>query len=302
MTRHFEGKVVLVTGASRGIGRDVALAFASEGAQLILAARSADRLAQVQEEIRALGADALAVPTDVTSTAAVESLVDKAIGRFGRIDVLVNNAGIGKVGSVDSPDFADNLRETLKASLFGMIDVTQRVLPILRRQRSGSIVNMSSVMGRKAFARFGSYAFVMHGVSAFSDALRQELVGSNIGVSVIHPALTATDFLIDVDAAELPPPFRHMTPVSSEDVARSVVTAVRRGTPRVVLPRPASALLLGEALSPRVGDLIAAALTRRPIARLLRVSRGTTYHDTIVSRHGRSQHNLSLATTQSSVE
>jgi len=302
MKRHFENKVVLVTGASRGIGRDVALAFAREGARLILAARSADQLAQVQEEVRALGADALSVPTDVTSTAAVKSLVDTVMDRFGRIDVLVNNAGIGKVGDVASPEFADNVRQTLQASLFGMIDVTQRVLPILRQQRSGTIVNMSSVMGRKAFARFGSYAIVMHGVSAFSDALRQELAGNNIRVSVIHPALTATDFLIDVDAAELPPPFRHMSPVSSEEVARSVVAAVRRGTRRVVLPRPANVLLLGEALSPRIGDLIASALTRRPIARLVGMSRGTTYHDTIVSRHGSRQRNLALATTQTSVK
>jgi NADP-dependent 3-hydroxy acid dehydrogenase YdfG len=192
MKRHFENTVVLVTGASRGIGRDVALAFAREGARLVLAARSADQLAQVQNEVRALGADALSVPTDVTSKAAVKALVDTAMDRFGRIDVLVNNAGIGKVGGVDSPEFEDNVHQTLKASLFGMIDVTQRVLPILRQQRSGTIVNMSSVMGRKAFARFGSYAIVMHGVSAFSDALRQELAGTNIRVSVIHPALSAT--------------------------------------------------------------------------------------------------------------
>ncbi|HZA09366.1 SDR family oxidoreductase [Mycobacterium sp.] len=301
MKRHFENKVVLVTGASRGIGRDVALAFARQGARLILAARSADQLARVQDEVRALGADALSVQTDVTSPAAVKALVDTATDRFGRIDVLVNNAGIGKVGDVASPEFADNVRQTLKASLFGMIDVTQRVLPILRQQRSGTIVNMSSVMGRKAFARFGSYAIVMHGVSAFSDALRQELAGTNIRVSVIHPALTATDLLIDVEEAELPPPFRHMTPVSSEEVARLVVSAVRRGTRRVVVPRVANFLLLGEALSPRIGDLIADGLARRPIARLVGMSRGTTYHDTILSRHGSSQRNIAPATTQTSV-
>ncbi|TPG31156.1 hypothetical protein EAH80_24370 [Mycobacterium hodleri] len=110
-------------------------------------------------------------------------------------------------------------------------------------------------MGRKASARFGSYAIVMHSVSAFSDALRQEM----------------------------PAPFRHMTPLRSEVVARSVVAAVRRGRRRVVLPRNANMLLLGEALSPRIGDLIASALTMRPIARLLRMSRGTTYHEAISS-------------------
>ena len=210
-------------------------------------------------------------------------MVDAAMHRFGRIDVLVNNAGIGKVSVIESATFLGDVSETLEASVFGMIRVTQQVLPILRQQGSGSIVNMSSVMGRKAFARFGSYAIVMHAVSAFSDALRQEVAGSGIGVSVIDSALTATDLLRDVDEAQMPLPFRHMTPLRSENVGRSVVAAVRRGTPRVVMPRVANVLLLGEALSPRIGDLIAYALSLRPVARMFRISRGTTYHQAIAS-------------------
>jgi NAD(P)-dependent dehydrogenase (short-subunit alcohol dehydrogenase family) len=283
MNPFFANKVVLVTGASRGIGRAVALAFAQEGARLVLAARSADRLDQVEKQVRDLGSEALSVPTDVTSPDQVAALIQAATDRFGRIDVLVNNAGIGKVGTVEAPSFEDDVRDTLKASLFGMIDVTRRVLPIFRQQGSGTIVNMSSVMGRKAFSRFGSYAIVMHAISAFSDSLRQEVAGSGIGVSVIHPALTATDLLRDAKEAEMPPPFRHMTPLSAESVARAVVAAVRHGKRRVVLPRPASALLLGEALSPRIGDAIATALTVRPIARLFGMSRGKTYHQTILT-------------------
>ncbi|NUH44017.1 SDR family oxidoreductase [Streptomyces samsunensis] len=283
MNADFTHKVVLVTGASRGIGRAVALAFAREGATLVLAARSADRLAQVESEARDLGSEVLSVPTDVTSRDAVAALVDAAMDRFGRIDVLVNNAGIGKVGAIESAAFEDDVRQTLQASLFGMINVTRRVLPVLRRQGSGAIVNMSSVMGRKAFSRFGSYAIVMHAVSAFSDSLRQEVAGGDIQVSVIHPALTATDLLKEAEEAEMPPPFRHMTPLSSEDVARAVVVAVRRRRRRVVLPRTANMLLLGEALSPRVGDVIVTALTRRPVARVLGMSRGKTYHETIAS-------------------
>ena len=283
MNGHFDNAVVLVTGASRGIGRDVALAFAREGASVILAARSVERLDGVAREIRELGNEVLAVPTDMTSPAAVTSLVEAAVSRFGRIDVLVNNAGIARVGDIESVTFEDDLKDTLQASVFGMIQLTQRVLPILRQQGSGTIVNMSSVMGRKAFARFGSYAIVMHSVSAFSDALRQELAGTGIRVCVIHPALTATDLLRSVDETQMPASFRHMTPLRSEVVARSVVAAVRRGRRRVVLPRNANMLLLGEALSPRIGDLIASALTMRPIARLLRMSRGTTYHEAISS-------------------
>ncbi|MET8783901.1 SDR family oxidoreductase [Streptomyces sp. NPDC004589] len=287
MSVSFANRVVLITGASRGIGRAVALAFAREGALLVLAARSAERLAQVESEVRALGSEALSVPMDVTSPEAVTALVDAAVSRFGQIDVLVNNAGIGRVGRVESAAFEDDARRTMQASLFGMINVTQRVLPVLRWQGSGAIVNMSSVMGRKAFARFGSYAIVMHGVSAFSDSLRQEVADSGIRVSVICPALTATDLLREAKEAEMPPPFRHMTPLSADDVARAVVAAVRRGKRRAVLPRTANMLLLGEALSPRIGDLIATALTKRRIARLLRMSSGKTYHETIAGHPGR---------------
>jgi NAD(P)-dependent dehydrogenase (short-subunit alcohol dehydrogenase family) len=279
--KHFEDEVVLVTGASRGIGKAVALAFAEQGAQVVLAARSAERLADVAEDVSALGSQVLVVPTDVTSHADVVALVDAASRRFGRIDVLVNNAGIGRVGGVESPEFSDDVWDTLQASLFGMLDVTRQVLPTMRRQGSGAIVNMSSVMGRKAFSRFGSYAIVMHGVSAVSDALRQELAGSNIRVSVMYPALTATDLLRDADEAQMPPPFRHMTPLTSEAVARAVVRAVRRGAPRVVMPGPAKLLLLGEAFSPRIGDLMASALAQRSFIRLVGMSRGKTYHQTI---------------------
>ena len=284
MRKHFENTVVVVTGASRGIGKEVALAFARQGAHVVLAARSAVGLAAVEKEIHGLGAEALAVATDVTSPSSVTAMVLAAMNRFGRIDVLVNNAGIGKVGGIESDSFDQDVRHTLQASLFGMIDVTRQVLPILRHQGSGTVVNMSSVMGRKAFARFGSYAIVMHAVSAFSDALRQEAADTGIRVSVIHPALTATDLLRDADEDQMPGPFRHMTPLSSAAVGLAVVRAVRRGQRRVVLPRTANMLLLGEAVSPRIGDLIAHALTLRPIARVLGMSRGTTYHQTLSNR------------------
>ena len=276
--------VVLVTGASRGIGREIALAYARRGAQLVLAARTAEALAAVGREVEALGAEVLAIPTDVASSAAVDALIAGTIERFGRIDVLVNNAGIGRVGSVTDAGFEPDVHATLNASLFGMIRLTQRVLPLMRTQNSGAIVNMSSVMGRKAFARFGSYAIVMHAVSAFSDALRQELVGTGIHVAVIYPALTATELLRDATVSEMPPPFRHMTPLSSEKVAAAVVSGVMRRRRRVVLPWQAHMLLLGEALSPWLGDLIALALTVRFVARLLGMSSGQTYHDTLARR------------------
>ncbi len=277
-------KVVLVTGASRGIGRGIALAFARRGARLVLAARSVEKLREVERELREIGAEVIAIPTDMASRDSVEAMVGAARAHFGRIDVLVNNAGIARVGVVDAAAFEEDVRQTFQASLFGMIHATRSVLPVFREQGSGAIVNMSSVMGRKAFAGFGSYAIVMHAVSAFSDALRQELAGSEIRVSVIHPALTATDLLRDADESRMPPPFRHMTPLSAEQVGEAVVAAVRRGKRRVVLPQMANMLLIGEALSPRLGDVIALALAIRPIAWLLGMSRGKTYHQVIAHR------------------
>jgi short-subunit dehydrogenase len=281
MSRSFSNQVVLVTGASKGLGAAIALAFAREGAKVVIAARSKEGLAQVERQIAAVGGEALAIPTDITQAAAVAALVAQTLNRFGRIDVLVNNAGIGRVGALDEPSFAADVEATLRASLYGMIAVTQAVLPILRRQGSGTIVNMSSVMGRKAFARFGSYAVVMHAVSALSGALRQELRGAGIKVSVIHPALTATDLLREARVDEMPPPFRHLTPLTPERVAKAVVAAVRRGKARVVLPWQAQMLLLGEAISPRLGDWTARALAQGALAKLLGLSAGATYHEAI---------------------
>lgn len=281
MADEFRNKVVIVTGASQGVGRAVALAFARQGAKLVLAARTADRLARVQEEVTDLGADAIFVTTDVTSEHSAQQLVGAAHKRFGRIDVLVNNAGIGRVGAVESATFEEDVHDTLQASLFGMIRITRHVLPIMRQQGSGCIVNMSSVMGGKAFERFGSYAITMHAVVALSDALRQELAGSGVTVSVIQPALIATDLLRTVDETDMPRPFRHMTPLTPDDVGRAVVGAAARGTPRVVLPRVANVLLLAEAVSPRFGDLVASALSKDRFARIIGMSNGTTYHQAI---------------------
>lgn len=282
MKRHFSNKVVLITGASKGLGKAIALDFARQGAAVVLVARSAGPLDEIAQQIRQLGSEALAVPTDVTSSADVSALVTKTMDRFGRVDVLINNAGIAKVGPVESPLFADDVRQTMQASLFGAISLTQQVLPILRRQGSGTVVNMSSVMGRKAIARFGSYGLVMHAISGFSDALRQELAGTNIKVSVIYPALTATTLLEEVDEADMPPAFRYLTPLTADGVARAVVTAVRRGKRRVVIPRIVTLLLVAEAISSRVGDLVITGLSRyRWFGWVIGLSRGKTYHQSI---------------------
>jgi NADP-dependent 3-hydroxy acid dehydrogenase YdfG len=278
---HFPGKITVITGASRGIGRAIALAFAREGAVTVLASRSREGLGRVAEEIRSLGGTARIVPTDVSSPQAVRALIDEVEREFGRIDILINNAGGAVAGPITREGFVDDTRQLLDVDLFGTVHCTTAVLPLMQRQGSGHIVNMSSVVGRKAFPGLAAYSISMHAISAFSDALRQELHGTGITISVIHPALAQTELFSRVDPAAMPAPFRKMTPISAEAVADAVVKAVRDRADRVVIPSPPKRLLLADAISPRLGDRIVRLMSNQTFAAAIGMYRGVTY------RHGK---------------
>lgn len=272
-----DGKVAIITGASSGIGRASALAFAREGATTVLASRSAEKLERVAEEIRGFNPEVLVVPTDVSVREQVQHLVDRTVKEFERIDILFNNAGNAYVGPLDAGRFVDDLDNMLAVSFYGAIYGTQAVLPVMKRQGTGHIVNMSSVVGRKAFPHFGGYSITMHAISAFTDALRQELRGTGIAVTSVHPALTQTAMLDEVNAADMPPPFRAMTPRTPEFVAAGIVKAVSKQQPRVVMPAPPHMLLLGDALSPHIGDLIVRLLSKPLFSYLVGMYRGRVY-------------------------
>lgn len=258
----FNDKVVIVTGASSGIGRATALAFAHEGAITILASRSQGKLDAVAHEIRQFDDRVRAIPTDVSNRQQVAQLVEQVVAEFGRIDVLVNNAGGGKVGTVEDKRFADDARHLMEVDFFGKVYCAQAVLPIMRKQGNGTVVNLSSVVGRKAFPLFGAYSASMHAVAAFSDTLRQELRGSGINVLTVHPALTQTGFFQGVDATEMPMPFRCMQPQTPETVARRIVNAVSKHSSRLIIPWQPRLLLLSEALSAWLGDLMVRLLAK----------------------------------------
>jgi NADP-dependent 3-hydroxy acid dehydrogenase YdfG len=274
---HFPGQVTLITGASRGIGRAIALAFAREGAVTVLASRSPEDLGRVAGEIHALHGTARIVPTDVTSLEDVRGLMDRVEREFGRVDILVNNAGGALAGPITRAGFVEDVRRLLEVDLFGTVHCTTAVLPIMQRQGSGHIVNMSSVVGRKAFPGLAAYSISMHAIAAFSDALRQELQGSGIAVSVIHPALAQTELFSRVDPADMPPPFKRMTPLSAESVADAVLMAVRKGSERVVLPSAPKRLLLADAISAKAGDRIVRLLSNPIFAAFNGIDRGVTY-------------------------
>jgi NADP-dependent 3-hydroxy acid dehydrogenase YdfG len=183
------GKSVIVTGASSGIGESTARLLHAAGAYPVLAARRADRLAALSGELDG----ALAVPTDVTDPAQVRRLVTAALDRYQRIDGLVNNAGASLHGPLDQVDLAE-FSQVLRLNVVGLLTVTQAVLPAMREQGFGRIVNISSGTTRRTAAGVGAYASTKSAVNMLSAVLRQELAGDGIAVSLLLPSITATEF------------------------------------------------------------------------------------------------------------
>ncbi len=187
-----QDKVVVITGASEGIGEATARAFAGAGAKLILAARSADKLSAVADSLPAQ-AETLIVPTDMTEQAQVRALIEKADERFGRIDILINNAGRAAVGAVANID-PDLYRQIIELNLFGPLHALQAVVPRMRAQGGGVIINISSSVSKMAIPGIGAYASTKYALNGLSLTARNELADDNIRVVLFHPGMTATGF------------------------------------------------------------------------------------------------------------
>jgi short-subunit dehydrogenase len=193
-------QVILITGASAGIGAALARVLATNypGICLVLAARSVEKLSRVADDCSKAGADVLIMPTDIAQVEQVNALVNAAIARFHRVDVLVNNAGYGQMGPIELiPTSA--VQRQFQVNLLGTIALTQALIPIMRNQGGGKIINISSLGGKIAFPFGGLYSASKFAIEALSDALRQELEPFNIRVSVIEPGPVSTEFFEVVD-------------------------------------------------------------------------------------------------------
>jgi NAD(P)-dependent dehydrogenase (short-subunit alcohol dehydrogenase family) len=231
--------VVIVTGASSGIGRTTAIRLARAGHTVVLAARRADELETVAAEIIAAGGAAVAVPTDVRDPAATAALIERATGLTGRLDGLVNNAGVGGATSILAAD-AD-VAQVVEVNLLGPIRLMRAVVPIMREQRAGSIVNIGSVAGEIGIG--GVYSASKFALRGMTDSVRRELTGTGIGVTLIEPGFIAGD--ANSRRPGLPGP---------EIVAAAVERALRRPRRRIVVPaKYRAAILLANAL-PRITD------------------------------------------------
>jgi 3-oxoacyl-[acyl-carrier protein] reductase len=181
-----EGQVAIVTGAGTGIGRSSALLMAGEGAAVVVAARTVADLESLVQEIEAAGGKALAVPTDVTVEEQAEALVKQAIDTFGRVDILVNNAGTNvraPIDKVTTPDWDLILATNLNGTFY----CTRAVIPHMKAQAYGKIINVSSGAGKRGSATRAAYSAAKHGVVGFGDAVQKDMKGHGISVTVVCP-------------------------------------------------------------------------------------------------------------------
>ena len=212
-----EGRVAIVTGAGRGIGRAIAVALAAEGAAVTLAARSRADLATVAAEIKGAGGRALAVPTDVTQDAAVEALVEQTAAELGRIDLLVTSAGTAAFGQfADSKP--DDWEPMLALNLRAVMLSCRAVLPTMLRQRAGLILNIASIAAKRALPGSAVYTATKAAVVGFSRVLAEELRAHGVRVGVLLPGAVDTPIWDGLGAS--PPRERMLRP---EDVARAAV-------------------------------------------------------------------------------
>jgi NAD(P)-dependent dehydrogenase (short-subunit alcohol dehydrogenase family) len=215
-----QGQVALVTGASRGIGRAIALRFARAGAALAVAARSEHDLSIVREKIQEAGADVLAVPTDVTNEQQCETLVSTTLARFGRIDLLVNNAGGGPPRTPIVKARIADWQWTLRVNLWAAMVLTKLVVPSMIERRNGTIINICSLAGLSGKAGEAAYAAAKFGLRGFSQSLFEEVREYGIKVSTICPGY--------VDTALIPPNKRvdRSKMLRPDDVAEAVYGVV----------------------------------------------------------------------------
>ncbi len=185
-------KVALITGGGRGIGKAVALAYAREGARLAICARTAPEIEETAKEIKALGTECLAVECDVSLEEPVKKLVEKVQERFGRIDVLINNAGVMIRPAPIAETEVKKWDYTMAVNLRGPFLVTKAVLPLMMRRKSGAIINVSSSIGRGAYANFAAYATSKWGIEGFTQTLAAEVGSYNIRVNSVEPGYVAT--------------------------------------------------------------------------------------------------------------
>jgi short-subunit dehydrogenase len=257
-------RVVAITGASAGIGRATARRLARDGAALVLAARREDRLDAVAAEVREAGGEALAIPSDVTRERDMDALVARAVERFGRLDVMLCNAGFGIYGAIDAIEPA-RMQRLLAVNYLGTYNAARAALPVFRRQSAGHLIVISSIVGQRGIPFMGAYAATKFAQAGLAECLRAELAGTGIDVSTVFPISTETEFQ-QVMVRESGYATRAAGPRQTADaVADAIARAIERPVPEVYPYRLARGLAVLNAVAPGLADRLVRRWGRQPI-------------------------------------
>ena len=254
--RNLAGLRVLVTGASQGIGRALAVVVAKKGCRVLASARSQQLLDELAAEVRQAGGTIEIVAADVTKPDDRQAMVDAAARHFGGLDVLINNAGIGATGHFMDSD-PQTLRTIFETNFFGVTETIRGFLPLLRQGTTPAIVNISSVVGRRALPARSLYSSSKFAVAGFSEAIRAELAKDGIAVLVVNPGLTQTNFSKNLLENKARMPMDHMRGMTSEQVAAATLAALAKGKNEVTLTLRGKLLVLVNRFAPWVVDFFA---------------------------------------------
>jgi short-subunit dehydrogenase len=238
MLRSLKNNVVLITGASSGFGAEASRLFAQEGCLVILTARRLDRLEKLAEQITAEGGQAVAIQLDVTDRAQIETVVQSILEQYGRIDILFNNAGFGRLKWLETLDPVNDIDLMLDTDLRGLIHVTRAVLPSMLARRSGHIINNSSVSGLIGAPLYTLYAAAKYGIRGFTEALRREVGPFGIHVSGLYPGPAETEFSEHTGNKSVKKTLKlpGWISMSAEYVARRTVGLAKRPRRRLIIP------------------------------------------------------------------
>ncbi len=229
----FKDKVVLITGASSGIGRASAIQFAKKGANIILVSRSQEKLDQVDEELKKLNVSTFVYVCDVSDKSQVKKMSETVLEKYGTVDILVNNAGFAIYGSISKLPI-EEIESQMETNYFGMIYCIKNFLPSMIEKKSGHIVNVASVAGSFGLPGIASYCATKFAMLGFSEGLKHELKGTGIGVTVVSPIMVRTNFF-DHKSFEKMPKYSPTT-LSAETVGKAVLKAANSPRLEIIVP------------------------------------------------------------------
>jgi short-subunit dehydrogenase len=255
--RQISGSRAIVTGASSGIGREIARELARQGASVVLVARRAERIAELVQKITVGGGRAEAVVGDVTNPMVQLKAVQTAQDKFRGLDILVNNAGVGAMGLFADGD-PQRLRKLMDVNFFALVEMTRLALPFLKLGNRPIVVNISSILGHRGVPHNSEYSASKFAVQGFSEAIRAEFTKLGIDVLVVSPGTTETEFFDKVIQKTGRPNWPDHVPVSAAEVARRTVRAIQRGKHEIIPYKWGKVLCWLNRLSPRLTDALMA--------------------------------------------